>query len=196
MLFSNDYLPALGEANVEVVDRGIGSIHPHWITDAGGEFREVDVVIYGTGFTASDFLAPLTITGVGGRDLRERWSRHGASAYLGISVPHFPNLYVVYGPNTNVGAGSIIFMLEQQAKHLTDAIRHGARVGRPIAVRPEVAAAFDEEVQGRLRDSVWTKCGSWYRDASGRISANWPGTSLEYRRRTAEFRPSDHEPVD
>ncbi|MGW0889840.1 flavin-containing monooxygenase [Saccharopolyspora sp. NPDC002578] len=195
ILFSNDYLPALGESNVAVVDTGIESIHAGGVRDGSGEFHEVDVIIYGTGFTASDFLAPLRVAGAGGRDLREEWSRTGSRAYLGISVPHFPNLYVMYGPNTNVGAGSIVFMLEQQAKHLTSAILHSARVGSPIAVRPEVAAAFDAEVQGRLVDGVWTKCASWYCDASGRISTNWPGTGVEYRRRTADFRPSDYEPV-
>lgn len=190
ILFSSDYLPALGQPNVEVVTDGIREIRPEGIVDADGSLHEVDVIVHGTGFTASDFLAPIEVRGRGGADLRERW-REGAHAYLGLAVPDFPNMFLMYGPNTNVGSGSIVFMLEQQARHLAEAIAHSARAGAPLEVRREVEAAYDAEMQDRLSDSVWTRCNSWYRNANGRISTNWPGLSLEYRRRTA-FDPVDY----
>jgi cation diffusion facilitator CzcD-associated flavoprotein CzcO len=193
ILFSSNYLPALTRPNVDVVTDGIAEITPRGVRTADGVLHEVDVIVYGTGFTASDFLAPMKILGRGRRNLREQWA-DGARAYLGISVPHFPNLYIMYGPNTNVGSGSIVFMLEQQARFIVDALAHAKRWGAPIEVKPEVEEAFDTEIQGRLASSVWTKCSSWYRNAAGRVSTNWPGTSLEYRKRT-KFSPNDYQIV-
>lgn len=195
LLFSNDYLPAMQQPNVELVTHGVREVTATGLVDSTGVAHDVDVIVWATGFDASDFLAPIRVTGRGGKDLHQEWS-DGAHAYLGISVPDFPNLFLMYGPNTNVGAGSIVFMHEQQAAHVAGALAHSAQLGRPVQVRRSVAAAYDAEMQERLRGSVWTRCHSWYRDASGRISSNWPGTSLEYRRRSRRFRPADYEAVE
>lgn len=194
LLFSSNYLPAVAQPNVDVVTDRIEAITPAGVRTADGREHEVDVIIYGTGFAATDFLAPMEIRGPGGRSLQEQWSA-GARAYLGISVPNFPNLFLVYGPNTNTGSGSIVAFEEAQAGYIRQAVEHVAATGAAIAVREDVEREFDETLQGRLVDGVWSACSSWYRDASGRISANWPGLVTEYRRRTARFRPGDYERI-
>ncbi len=193
ILFSSDYLPALAEPNVDLVTEGIREITPTGVVTDGGTEHEADVIIWGTGFKATEFLAPMTITGAEGRDLHTEW-KGGAHAYYGISVPGFPNLLMMYGPNTNTGGGSIIYFLEAQAKYLGDYVDHLAGSGRPIAVREEVEQAYDERIQAKLGGSVWSKCSSWYRNADGRITTNWPSLGIEYKQQ-AKFDPADYEVV-
>jgi cation diffusion facilitator CzcD-associated flavoprotein CzcO len=132
----------------------------------------------------------MRVTGRDGRRLDEQW-RDGAHAHLGMTVPGFPNLFLVYGPNTNTGHTSVIYFHEAQARYIVQAVRRIAAGSGPLDVRPEVAAAYDTELQRRLAGSVWTACRSWYRSPSGRIVTNWPGRAAEYRRRTARLRPAD-----
>lgn len=193
-LMSDDYLPALVQPNVAVVTERITAIEPGGVRTQDSALHPADVIIYGTGFTATDFLAPIEVTGRDGVALSDAWSG-GAKAYYGLAVPGFPNLLMMYGPNTNTGAGSIIYFLETQARYIRDYVDSLARTGAPLEVRPDVAEKFDTETQARLSGSVWTKCSSWYRTPSGRITTNWPGISAEYRRR-AIFRPEDYEQVD
>lgn len=187
VLFSNDYLPAMTRDNVDVVTSSVTEITPRGVrTDCGTE-HEVDVIIYGTGFASLDLLAPMRITGRDGANLAERWHT-GARAYLGMTVPGFPNMFVLYGPNTNLGGGSVIYMLESQARYIRKALRHIMAVpGRYLDVRADAEARWDREVQHRLERSVWTRCSSWYRNAYGRVVSNWPGRTHEYRRRTRRF---------
>ncbi|MGH3519616.1 MAG: flavin-containing monooxygenase, partial [Haloechinothrix sp.] len=119
-LFSDDYLPALGRPNVEVETTGISEILAHGIRTEDGVVREADVIVYGTGFKATEFLAPMAIHGLDGQKLADVWNE-GPHAYLGMTVPGFPNLFIMYGPNTNLGVGSIIYMLESQARYIRQA---------------------------------------------------------------------------
>jgi cation diffusion facilitator CzcD-associated flavoprotein CzcO len=185
VLFSNDWFPALAQPNVEVVTDRITAVTPRGVRTEAGE-HEADVIIYGTGFKATEFLAPMRIRGAGGRELSAEWAG-GAHAYLGISVPDFPNMFLIYGPNTNLGGNSIIYMMEHQCRYVLQILRAIA-AGRVscVDVRREVAARFDAEVQRRLAHSVWSGCRSWYREENGRISTNWPGLVWEYHRRTAK----------
>jgi cation diffusion facilitator CzcD-associated flavoprotein CzcO len=162
------------------------------VTDDGVE-HEADVIIWGTGFKATEFLAPMAITGAGGRRLADEWSQ-GAHAYYGLTVPRFPNMLVMYGPNTNTGGGSIIYFLETQARYVGAYVDHLARTGAPLAVRPEVEHAFDRKVQEKLSGSVWSGCTSWYRQPDGRITTNWPSLGVEYRVQ-ARCDPADYETV-
>lgn len=193
ILFSDDYLPALTQPNAELCTERISEITPSGVRTAAGVEHESDVIIWGTGFTATEFLAPMTITGAGGRDLHEEW-KDGARAYYGMTVPGFPNLFIMYGPNTNTGGGSIIYFLEAQAKYLADYVDHLGRAGAPLAVRPEVEQAFDERIQGELSGSVWSRCSSWYRQPDGRITTNWPLLGIQYKAQ-AKFDPADFEVV-
>uniref|UniRef100_UPI001C21E59F flavin-containing monooxygenase n=1 Tax=Nocardia alni TaxID=2815723 RepID=UPI001C21E59F len=133
-LFSNDYFPALTQPNVAVETTTIEAITPSGIRTADGVEHPADVIIYGTGFKGTEFLAPMNIYGRGGRKLTDVWSPEGARAYLGMSVPDFPNLFLMYGPNTNVGSGSIIYMLESQARYIRQIVQYlSHRPGRTLS---------------------------------------------------------------
>ncbi|OBK20570.1 4-hydroxyacetophenone monooxygenase [Mycobacterium asiaticum] len=189
VLFSSEWYPALACDNVSVETDKITEVTPTGVrtADAQGHevFHEVDVIIYGTGFKATEFLAPMTITGRGGRDLQTEWA-DGARAHLGMAVPGFPNMFLIYGPNTNLGSSSIILMMEQQAGYIRQIVEELARSGAPRAfeVRRDVEEAYDAAIQSRLDSGVWTTCDSWYRTSNGRVTTNWPGLVHEYQNRT------------
>ncbi len=192
VLFSSYYLPALQRPNVELVTDPIVRITPTGIVTAEGREHEVDCIIYGTGFQASGFMFPMAITGRDGRTLREAWAE-GAHAHLGITVPGFPSLFLVYGPNTNTSGGSIITYHEAQAGYLRQALEQvRERAAAAIDVRPEVEAASDRAVQARFAGTAWTRCDSWYRDDQGRIVTNWPGYMHEYVERTSALDPAEY----
>jgi cation diffusion facilitator CzcD-associated flavoprotein CzcO len=184
VLFSSKWLPALQRPNVELVTDRVTGLEPEGVRTDDGRLHEVDCVIYGTGFRTTDFMFPMRVTGVGGRDLATDWAG-GAHAHLGLSVPGYPSLFVMYGPNTNTSGGSIIVYLEAQARYIRQALEHVRHAGaQAIDVRPEVEAASDREVQARFAGTAWTACDSWYRTDDGRIVANWPGYMREYEERT------------
>lgn len=191
LLFSNDWYPALAAKNVDVVTDEAVEILPHGVRAADGSVHEAEVIIYGTGFAATEFLAPMQIVGSGSKSLAEAW-REGARAYFGICVPGFPNLGIVYGPNTNLGGSSIINMMESQSQLIRQLVEQ-VRDGGSITVRAEVEETFDAEVQQRIGASVWGGCDSWYRDSAGRVTTNWPGTVVEYKERTAVLDPTQFE---
>jgi cation diffusion facilitator CzcD-associated flavoprotein CzcO len=193
VLFTNGWLPALSRPDVSLVTEKILEKTPSGVRTADGTVHECDLLVYATGFAATDFLAGITVEGRNGRRLTEEWAT-GAYAHLGLAVPGFPNLFLMYGPNTNTGNTSVLYFMEHQAAYIVQAVQRLAAGGRPLEVRRSVAAAFDTEIQRRLTDSVWTACRSWYRNAAGRIVTNWPGMASEYRRRVARLDPADYEP--
>ena len=193
VLFSSYFLPALARPNVDLVTDDITAITEEGVVTADGRVHEADCLIYGTGFRTNDFMFPMEITGTQGRDLRDEWA-DGAHAHLGMTVPGYPSMFVMYGPNTNTSGGSIIFYLELQARYLRQALQQlDARGADAIEVRREVEAASDRELQSRFAGTAWTRCDSWYRDDSGRIVANWPGSMREYREQTRELDPAHYE---
>lgn len=193
VLVSNDWYPALTRPNVTVVTERIREVVADGVIGDDGRHHPADTIVYGTGFAANDFLAPMEVRGLDGRDLNETW-REGAEAYLGMTVAGFPNLFILYGPNTNLGSGSIIYMLESQIRYVVDAVRRLEREGGAwLDVKPEAQRAFSREVEERMRATVWqTGCASWYVTQAGRNTNNWPGHMLEYRRRTRRLRPRDY----
>ncbi|MDP9795932.1 cation diffusion facilitator CzcD-associated flavoprotein CzcO [Catenuloplanes nepalensis] len=190
-LFTTAWLPALGRPDVDLVTEKIVGVEPAGVRTADGVLHEADLLVYGTGFAATEFVAPMRITGRGGVTLRETW-RDGARAYLGMAVPDFPNMFLVYGPNTNTGTTSVVVFQEAQARYVVQAVRALAAGAGPLCVSPAVAATHDAELQRRLAGSVWTGCESWYLGPGGRVVTNWPGTGGEYVRRTARFDPADY----
>jgi cation diffusion facilitator CzcD-associated flavoprotein CzcO len=187
ILFSSHYLPALERANVELVTDEIARITPTGIVTADGAEYELDCVIWATGFQTNDFMFPMRIAGVDGLDLEEYWSG-GAHAHLGMCVPGFPNMFVLYGPNTNTSGGSILVYLEAQAAYIRQALQHvRARGAGAIEVRPEVESASDRALQARFAGTAWLECDSWYRNENGRIVANWPGYMREYLKQTRQL---------
>ncbi|MFJ4656740.1 flavin-containing monooxygenase [Nocardia sp. NPDC088792] len=191
-LFSSDYYPALTQPNVTVETTLISEIVPEGVRTADGVLHEADVIIYGTGFKGTEFLWPMKIRGRGGANLSDVWDG-GAHAYLGITVPQFPNMFLVYGPNTNLGVGSIIYMIESQARYIRRAVQLLAEhPGQCLEVKSDVEREFNTALQGRLARTPWNFCTSWYRTASGRITNNWPGTTRSYRRRTRRVKTADY----
>jgi cation diffusion facilitator CzcD-associated flavoprotein CzcO len=184
ILFSNDWYPALDRDHVEVVTEAVASVEPDGVVAADGTHHPADVLIWGTGFSATDFLRTIRVTGRDGVELHDVW-KDGATAYLGIGVPGFPNLFCIYGPNTNLGGSSIIGMMEAQAGWIAQVVRRISDTDRrAFEVRPEVFEAYDREMQDRLHGSVWAACDNWYRDGD-RITTNWPGMVGEYQQRLA-----------
>ncbi len=192
ILFSSHYLPALQRANVELVTDAIARFTPTGIVTAAGTEHELDCVIWATGFKTTDFMFPMRVSGSGGVDLRESWSQ-GAHAHLGMCVPGFPSMFVMYGPNTNTSGGSIVVYLEAQAAYIRQALQQlRGRVAGAIEVRAEVEAASDRALQARFAGTAWTACDSWYRDENGRIVTNWPGYMREYLERTGALDASEY----
>jgi cation diffusion facilitator CzcD-associated flavoprotein CzcO len=191
ILISNDYYPAVTRPDVEVVTERIERIGPNGVSTADGREHRADVIIFGTGFESHRFLAPMTVRGVAGRELDDAW-RDAAKAYLGITVAGFPNLFLMYGPNTNLGHNSIIYMLESQFAYVLGCVK-AIRTGlASIDVRPDVQRGFNTDLRERLRRTVWaTGCTSWYREASGKITNNWPGFTFTYRKATRRPNPRD-----
>ncbi|WP_373187170.1 flavin-containing monooxygenase [Halopseudomonas sp.] len=194
MLISNDFFPAVDRDNVELITTGIESITPTGIKDKDGKAHDADVLIFGTGFAATDFLAPMSIKGLDGIDLNEAW-RAGAEAYKGISVSGFPNLFILYGPNTNLGHNSIIYMLESQFNYVVACLQTLAHRGlRYIDVKPDVQGAFNAKIQDAISTTIWSRgCNSWYQTADGKQTNNWPGYTFSYRRLTRKPELDDYE---
>jgi cation diffusion facilitator CzcD-associated flavoprotein CzcO len=192
VLFASDYYPALAAPNVSVVTSPIHTVEPTGIRTVDGSSHSADVIIYATGFHTTEFLGPMKVLGRGGRNLRDTWNS-GARAYLGMAVPGFPNMFLMYGPNTNLGCGSILYMLERQARYIRQAVQLLTSGVSTMDISSAIADRFDAEVQHRLSRSVWSRCASWYRDPGGRISTNWPGLVTEYHRRTRTLNLSDYQ---
>lgn len=181
--------------HVDLVTCGIERIVPDGIVTTDGVLHPADVIIWGTGFTASEFLMPMEVRGVDGIDLHATWDGD-ARAYLGMTVPGFPNLFVMYGPNTNIVInGSIIFFSECEATYITEAVgmlaRHGARA---LEVRADVHEEFGRQVDEANGVMAWgvASVNTWYKNAKGRVTQNWPFPLLEYWRRTRRPDPDDY----
>lgn len=193
VLLSNDWYAALRRANVIVETAAITEVTSHAVITADGTAHEADAIILGTGFRANDFLAPMKVIGLDGRDLNQTW-RDGAEAYLGITIPGFPNLFLLYGPNTNLGHNSIILMLESQIRYVVDAVSRLSADGISwMDVKPEVHAAYSDEMQRRLSNTIWDReCTSWYKNAAGRNTNNWPDFTFSYYAATRKLDPADY----
>lgn len=194
ILVSNDYYPALMRPNVDLVMAGIREVRPRSIVTADGAEREVDAIVLATGFHVTDMPAATRTRGRAGRTLDDVWQGSPA-AYLGTTIAGFPNLFMLLGPNTGLGHTSVVYMIEAQIEHALDCLKAMDRRGAAtIEVRPEVQAAFNAEVQERMRGSVWTAggCASWYLDRTGRNTTLWPGFTFRFRQGTRRFDEADY----
>jgi cation diffusion facilitator CzcD-associated flavoprotein CzcO len=188
VMLTDDWYPTLAKHNVDLITERIAAVTPTGVRTDDGAHRPVDVLVLATGFKAHDFVAPMEIVGVGGRTLAEEWAEV-PRAYLGLSVPGFPNMFLLYGPNTNGGTGSVIYTIESGMGHVIAALdRLERNRARRIELRREAAEAFDRELRASLAKSVWhTGCTSWYVDENGNDPNQWPWHWSAYRRRTASI---------
>ncbi|MEE2761831.1 MAG: NAD(P)/FAD-dependent oxidoreductase [Pseudomonadota bacterium] len=194
VLQSNDWYPALQQPNVEVITTPITTMTETGVDCEDGTQYPVDAIIYGTGFTPSEFLVPMDISGIGGQSLANSW-KGGAEAYLGMTVSGFPNFFIMYGPNTNTAA-SIIYMLENQARYIAKCVKGlGRERGRIMNLRSEAQRKYNTEIQARIGATVLVdaNCHSYFQDLSGKVTTQWPGRLREYRRRTRRVQMSDYE---
>ena len=193
ILLASDWYPAIDRDNLDLITDDIDHIEADAVVTKDGTRHAADVLIYGTGFQATDFLAPMAITGRNGASLNAAW-RDGAEAYKGISVSGFPNLFILYGPNTNLAHSSIVFMLESQVRYVMQCIETLREPAvATMDVRAERQQAYNRDVQERLDGTVWTAgCDSWYTTASGKQTNNWPDFTFAFRRMTARLAREDY----
>ena len=180
ILFSDKFYRALAQAHVELVTEAITSIAPNGIRDASDQLREHDVIVYATGFKTNPFLQDIDITGINQQPLHEHWA-NGAFAYLGVATHGFPNMFMLYGPNTNSGHTSIVFKLERQADYIIELMNQAG--SGEVQVDQAAEQDYNREIQNRLRQTAWDKVdSSWYKQGD-RITNNWPGSAREYAQR-------------
>jgi cyclohexanone monooxygenase len=192
LVFSSDYLPALSRPNVEVLASPARCLRARSLVTEDGTERDVDVVVCATGYAAADYLGELDVRGEGGTTLRDVW-RDGPHAYLGMAVPGFPNFFMLYGPNTNVGSNSVIFMLEAQARYIVKALKYMRRKNKSyVAVRPSALADFVAKVDRWMAGTVWTtRCSNYFRAPNGRVVTQWPRSARSFWGMTRRFKPAD-----
>jgi 4-hydroxyacetophenone monooxygenase len=196
MLRDNHWYRMLKRPNVELVTDRINHIERNAVVTADGERHELDVLVLATGFQAQRLLTPMHIEGRNGRTIRNEWGAEDPRAYLGITAPGFPNLFLLYGPNTNLAhGGSAVFHSECQIRYIMQALRELIEGGHAaLEVRPEPFCAYQDKVDAAHRNMVWSHPGvtSWYKNRAGRVTMVSPWRLVDYRNLTAEFRPEDY----
>lgn len=192
VLFSDDYYEALAKEHVHVVTDSIENIAVAGIATKEKTY-EVDVIVYGTGFKTNPFLSNLDIIGRDNLSIHTHW-QDGPKNYLGMTVDRFPNMFLMYGPNTNLGHNSIILMAEAQANYITQCIKHiKSGTAKTIEVKTSALDKYYNEIQSRLENMIWSKIeNSWYKSPNGNIPNNWPGRTMEYTRRTKKVQFDDY----
>ena len=198
ILITNDWYPTLLRPDVAVVDAPVDRVEPDAVVTTDGVRHPADVLVFGTGFATTDFLAHIPVTGEGGLQLSDAWAG-GAHAYLGTAVAGFPDCYLLYGPNTNLGHNSILFMVERQLNLVLQAMALQTRSlttagGASVAVTGGAYERDDLDTQRRMARTTWSgSCTSWYKDAAGRITNNWPSWTVRYWWDTLRIRGADFE---
>ena len=184
-VFASTFYPALKQANVHLIPRAVASVTPTGIVDTDGVERAVDVIVMATGFQPADYLARLRVVGRDGRTLQEHWADE-PHAYLGITMPRFPNFFMLYGPGTN--GGEIVTMLESQAEFAVRAVERMRRARvTAIEVKPRFEARWHRWLQARMEGTSWTMSKNYFTSPTGKVVTQWPSTNLHYRALTKLF---------
>jgi cation diffusion facilitator CzcD-associated flavoprotein CzcO len=196
ILIDDDFMPALARPNVHVETAPIDRIVRDGVRTRDGKVHACDTLVFATGFETQSFLAPIQIEGLGGRKLDQVWGK-GAEAYLGLTVSGFPNFFMMYGPNTNLGHNSIIFMIECQVNYALQCIQALRRRGlRWLDVKSDVQQRYNAELQRELDDTAWSAgCKSWYKNAEGKVTNNWSSWTVRYWWRTRRAKLDEFEQV-
>jgi cation diffusion facilitator CzcD-associated flavoprotein CzcO len=196
ILISDDYYPAICRPNVELHTEGVAEIREHSVVTTEGKEIPADVIIYGTGFKATEGILPVRVFGIGGQELNGDAWRDGMAAYRGTTIAGFPNFFTIIGPNTGLGHNSMVVMMEAQYPYVLEAIEHIERTGRGLDVKPEIMSAFNDDLQERMKGTVWASgCTSWYQDKNGKNVSLWPGFTFIFRRMLRRFDPANYRSV-
>jgi cation diffusion facilitator CzcD-associated flavoprotein CzcO len=192
LLLSNDYLPIFNRPTVDLVTSAIERVTPTGVTTHDGVHHPLDVLILATGFRAADYLSAIDVYGTGGRRLADQW-RDGAEAHLGLTVSGFPNLFTLYGPNTNQGGNSIIFILESQVHYVMAAVKRLSRRRGALEVDPAVQSAYNRRLQAAMAGTVWDGgCTNYFRGSAGRITTQYPYPARRYWAQTRRLKRRDY----
>ncbi|MGZ4517418.1 MAG: flavin-containing monooxygenase [Mycobacteriaceae bacterium] len=194
LLFTNTWLPTLDRPDVSLITSGIDHVTAHGVVDKDGVEHEVDAIIFGTGFTPTEPPVAHLLRGEDKLTLAEHWAG-SPHAYRGTTVAGFPNLFLMYGPNTNLGHSSIVYMLESQANYISDALSTMRRRKlSSLQVIPQVQREYNARIDERQAGTVWNTggCSSWYIDATGRNSVMWPTLTWRFRKITKHFDPEHY----
>lgn len=201
MLVDNGWYRSLTRPHVELVTEAVTGFTADAVRDASGALHPVDLVVLCTGFQVNRFVAPMQVSGRGGADLREQWGDDDATAFLGMTVPRFPNMFLMYGPNVNPGAGgSYMFVAECQARYISDALRQMREQGLgALECRAEVHDDYVARVDAAHDKMVWSHPGmsTYYRNSAGRVVTNSPWRVIDYwdMTRVANLADFDVEPA-
>jgi cation diffusion facilitator CzcD-associated flavoprotein CzcO len=194
ILLSNDYYPALAQPNTELVASGLKEVRGSTIVMADGTEREVDAIVFGTGFHVTDMPIGDRVIGADGRSLAEHW-KDGMAALRGCTVDGFPNLLLIIGPNSGLGNSSMILMIEASLNYVAEYLRALDTTGAyALDAKPDAVRSWNTEMQRRMARTVWTTggCKSWYLDSNGRNTTAWPGTTAEFRRATRRLKLEEY----
>lgn len=196
VLLSNDYYPALSRENVHLITSptGIDYMNKTGIITTDGKQVDVDLIVFATGFHASENNVVYPIEGLDGRKISDEWA-NGAHAYLGTTVPFFPNLFILAGPNTATGHTSAIGLIESQIEYIIRALKYKKeKNAKSIEVKAGVEKAYNDRIQKQLEGTVWKTggCESWYQTKDGKITTLYPTFSVVFRRDCKNFKPGNH----
>jgi cation diffusion facilitator CzcD-associated flavoprotein CzcO len=197
ILLSNDYYPALAEPNSEVLASALTEVRGSTVVTADGSEREVDAIVFGTGFHVTDMPIGHKITGAAGHTLAEHW-KDGLAALRGAAIDGFPNLLMIIGPNTGLGNSSMILQIESHAAYAASYLRALDRTGAAaLDATPAAVRSWNDEMQRRMETTVWSTggCHSWYQDRFGRNTTLWPGSTAAFRRATDHVDLNEYELV-
>jgi cation diffusion facilitator CzcD-associated flavoprotein CzcO len=184
-ILATTFYPALKKDNVELVPLAVSRLTPTGIVDADGVERRVDVIVMATGFQAANYLGHIRITGRGGQSLHEQWAGE-PRAFLGISVPQFPNFFMLYGPGTN--GGELVSTLEAQAEYAVRAVKRMTREQvSAIEVKPLYEAIWNAWLQSKMEGTSWTMSNNYFKSATGKVVTQWPSGNMVYRLLTKIF---------
>lgn len=205
LLISNTWFPTLQRSNVRLVTQAVAAIAPQGVVGADGTLYPCDVIVWGTGFKASELVAPMKIygeaqEGAQGRDpdsvpeLSALWRTQPAATRLGITVAGFPNFFMLVGPNTGLGHNSIIFMIECQVNYIVQALKSLQKSGQTVLrLRTDVQQGEYARIQQKMVGTVWSSgCKSWYQNAQGQIDTLWPGYTWQYWLQSRRFQTRDY----
>ncbi len=196
ILIDNDWFKMLKAPNIDLITDGIARIVPEGVVTSDGTTWPADAIVYATGFQASKMLMPMQVIGRDGVEIHQVWKPDDATAYLGTTVPGFPNFFILLGPNTGLAhGGNVIFMSECQVRYVMMALREVIEGGHhSIDVKPAVHDAYVEEVDRLHKGMVWSHKGlnNWYRNPAGRVFAVLPYRLVDYWRMTSKFTPSEY----
>ena len=195
LIDDGEWYRSLKDGKVNVIDSRIESINETGLVHEDGTQKDYDVILYGTGFQANRFLYPMRIYGTNGKELRESWG-DDPRAYRGITLPNYPNMFTLYGPNTNIVVnGSIIFFSECEVLYVLSCLRHMLQHNlSSMNCRQDIHDSYNEQIDRDNREMAWgaSTVNSWYKNAEGRVTQCWPGTLVEFWQQCRDFQPSDY----